>query len=468
MNETPNQQGDNPQSLFGLIGRVFGVSGRVRRPLYMIVGFGLMILKYACEATLIYATTANFYSPVAYLIPSLTLRDRYMAGGPDWLPWLIIIWSLPFVWIACTMSVRRSLDAGASPWIGMLVFVPFINLVVMPILAFMPSAEPASERTAADFRATSFKQTASIYSAILGLLVGGVFAVVATVLSAYTLHNYGSSLFLGMPIVSGAVAAFVYNQPDMRGVWGSIGVGALSVSIGGLGLLLFAFEGVICLVMASPLILPLGGLGGLLGWGLAKTILLQSKIMLGGALLIVPMLCLVERQFKTYQETMVESSVIIDATPEKVWQNVIAFPDIETPPAWYFRMGVASPLRARIIGSGVGAVRHCEFTTGSFVEPIKVWDEPHRLAFDVTEQPDPLIELTPYRNVRPPHLQHSFRSVQGEFELIRLADGKTKLIGRTWYSLDMGPRIYWSVWTEEIIHRIHMRVLEHIRDNSEL
>ena len=48
-----------------------------------------------------------------------------------------------------------------------------------------------------------------------------------------------------------------------------------------------------------------------------------------------------------------------------------------------FKTGLAYPLRARLVGAGVGAVRHCEFTTGAFVEPITVWDAPHRLAFDV-------------------------------------------------------------------------------------
>jgi len=241
------------------------------------------------------------------------------------------------------------------------------------------------------------------------------------------------------------------------------------VFLGGCGLLLFAFEGIICLVMAAPLIIPLGAFGGFLGWGLAKTIMLESKWMVGSiALLIVPFTGIIENQTKTSRQFVVESSVIIDADPDQVWQTVIAFPEIESPPPWYFQLGIASPLRARIEGEGVGAIRHCEFTTGSFVEPITVWDPPHHLAFDVTDQPDPLIELTPYRNVRPPHLQHSFRSVQGEFELRSLPDGRTQLVGRTWYELDMGPVIYWRPWTDEIIHRIHMRVLNHIKQHVEI
>ncbi|NBP97360.1 MAG: hypothetical protein EBU25_05975 [Burkholderiaceae bacterium] len=39
----------------------------------------------------------------------------------------------------------------------------------------------------------------------------------------------------------------------------------------------------------------------------------------------------------------------------------------------------------KIVGKGVGSVRHCNFTTGSFVEPITVWDEAKLLKFDVVE-----------------------------------------------------------------------------------
>lgn len=451
---------------------IFGVTLPVSQKLYVVVGFGLMGLKYLTESGLVYATTQTFYPPHAFLIPSFALRENYLVDAPGWLHLFLIAWSIPFVWIACTMSVRRAIDGGVSPWNGFLVLVPIINLLAMVVLAVLPSTKPVNKEARHDesARPELMKENAAdggnalatVYSVFLGLLVGGIFAVATTVLSVYSLDSYGGSLFMGMPIVTGMVSGFVFNQPDMRGALGSTGVGALAVIIGGAGLLLFALEGVICLVMAAPLIVPLGALGGWLGWALAKTILIQSRWMLGGALLVVPFLTMVERHLIEYREHMVQSEVVIHASPETVWTNVISFPDIDSSPAWYFRLGVASPQRARIEGQGIGAVRHCEFTTGSFVEPITAWVPGKRLAFDVTKQPDPLIELTPYRDIRPPHLQHSFRSSRGEFELVDLGNGQTRLIGRTWYYLEMGPRLYWKIWTDEIIHRIHLRVLEHI------
>ena len=180
-------------------------------------------------------------------------------------------------------------------------------------------------------------------------------------------------------------------------------------------------------------------------------------------LLALPALAGVEPHLAPAPIYRVTSEIEIAAAPDVVWAAVIAFPEIERPAPWYFRAGIAMPVRARIDGHGVGAIRYCEFTTGSFVEPITVWDAPQRLAFDVTEQPDPMFELTPYRHLHPPHLKGSFRSERGEFRLVALANGHTRLEGSTWYTLRIHPNAYWVNWTHWIVHRIHIRVLKHIQ-----
>jgi len=115
----------------------------------------------------------------------------------------------------------------------------------------------------------------------------------------------------------------------------------------------------------------------------------------------------------------------------------------------------------------VGAVRHCEFSTGAFVEPITVWEPPHRLAFDVTQSPPSMQEWSFYAKLEPPHLEHAFRSVRGEFRRVPLPGGRTRLEGSTWYELDMGPVAYWRIVCDSIVQRIHRRVLEHVAALSE-
>ena len=55
----------------------------------------------------------------------------------------------------------------------------------------------------------------------------------------------------------------------------------------------------------------------------------------------------------------------------------------------------------------------------------------------------------------------------GQFQLMELPGGRTRLEGTTWYRNAIWPSAYWRVWSDYIIHRIHMRVLEHIKTEAE-
>ena len=159
--------------------------------------------------------------------------------------------------------------------------------------------------------------------------------------------------------------------------------------------------------------------------------------------------------------------VEIAAPPEVVWRHVVSFAALTPPDEFIFRHGIAYPMRARIEGHGVGAIRHCEFSTGAFVEPIEVWDEPRLLKFSVRENPPPMEEWTPYPRVAPPHLHGYFCSQCGQFRLRTRPDGGTILEGTTWYHHHMWPARYWQVWSDFIIHTIHLRVLNHVKQLSE-
>ena len=78
-------------------------------------------------------------------------------------------------------------------------------------------------------------------------------------------------------------------------------------------------------------------------------------------------------------------------------------------------------------------------------------------------QPVPLEEWSPYGKVYAAHLDAGFRARRGEFRLIALPSGRTRLEGSTWYDLDLHPRPYWSLYADAVVHAIHRRVLEHVK-----
>lgn len=442
----------------------FSLASDVGRFAYAATGFGLMAFKYLVEASLIYEWADKIYSPFDFINPAFAIRYRYLAPpAPDWLAWVIFAWSLPFLWIAVTMSVRRAANAGVAPWVGLLVFVPGINLILMLVLACLPEC---SKLSFDNLNKTVPVINHGIRSALLGMVAGFVICLAMMGLSVYLLSSYGASLFLGTPLLMGAASAYIYNRPHRRSFFASIMVAQLSILMGGFGLLIFAFEGILCLAMLYPIAVIMGVLGAAVGWTI-NAITPARSISSCLPLIVLPLLVGAESVFHPSREYEVSSSIEIDATPEAVWPHVIGFSELPPPPEWFFRLGIAYPCRATIEGSGVGAIRYCEFSTGPFVEPITVWDEPRRLSFDVASQPPPMHELSPYHHVHPPHLDGYLRCKRGEFRLIPLPGGRTRLEGSTWYEFDIYPLDYWTLWSDMLIHRIHGRVLEHIRDLAE-
>jgi hypothetical protein len=271
---------------------------------------------------------------------------------------------------------------------------------------------------------------------------------------------FGWTIFVVAPLLIGGITEWAYRSETQRkaALLGAIGAFGATFS-----LLVLGVEGLICILMTLPLAVPIGALGGMIVFHLR-----QSPAAARGAalLLLVPPASL--RYDATARPPVFEvhSSLEIAASPEVVWRNVVTFSDLQEPREWYFRAGLAYPKRARIEGSGTGAVRYCEFSTGPFVEPIDVWNEPRLLRFHVTQNPAPMHEWSPYAKIAPRHLHGYLVSKQGQFRLTALPGGRTLLEGTTWYQHGLWPAQYWRWWSDAIIRRIHLRVLNHIAELS--
>ena len=303
----------------------------------------------------------------------------------------------------------------------------------------------------------------AILAIALTCLGGWTFAFLAT----NVFREYAVGLFVWLPLVMGATSTLIYgyNNTNERHRLFNISIATLIIFC--LGLLFFAWEGIICLLMALPIGLFFTWLGHFIAYHIIKNKIGNTTTTIILLFLSVPFIMAFEK-LKHDKENIrsVVTSIEINASPEKVWKNVIAFPQLKEPTEFVFKTGIAYPINATISGHGVGAVRHCNFSTGSFVEPITVWDEPHVLKFSVNEQPEPMKELSIY-DIHPNHLHGYWVSKQGQFKLTRLANGHTLLEGTTWYVNKIRPSFYWTLWSDHIVHKIHERVLEHIKTEAE-
>ncbi|MBL8722848.1 MAG: hypothetical protein JNK49_02320 [Planctomycetes bacterium] len=397
------------------------------------------------------------YQPWLYLDPvGWALRQPRPHAGL----WFLL-WSLPFGWFGAVLVLRRLRSACWPPWLVVGFFVPWCNLVLFLLLAV--AAAPVAMPPAASRAPRRQPQPIA-----LAVLVPALVALASIGICARGLLVYGGVLFVATPFVQGLLVSYWAARRGLD----ALRVGLCSALVVAFGMLLVAWEGGVCIAMAAPIWLLLEGLGVMIGSALfSEAHEVRQVRRLPPALWLLGLLAAAgfEAVVLPVGSTQVTTTeVVVQAPREVVWRHLVAFSDLAPPEDWVFRAGIAYPVRASIDGTGPGAVRRCSFSTGDFVEPITVWDEPRLLRFSVAECPEPMREWNPFHDhVEAAHLHGYFVAEQGQFALHERSDGRTVLAGTTWYRHGLWPEWYWALWSEALVHKIHRRVLLHIRDEAE-
>ena len=440
---------------------LWSFQGSVRRRAFLAAGLGLFAAKYPLDL-LVSRAFHHAWSPLMYLSPRVSPLLR---PGDDATYWLVLLAvALPFIAAGLSLSARRLRDMGLHPFWAGLFFLPFLHFVFFLALVIAPSKkelEPAPE--AGPYRTnmapppapprllTRLIPQGNVSSFLFGQILSLLLGLGAFVVTVQVHESLGAGLFVGVPFGMGFMTAFTTSYGGRVGAWRAIFYGSTTVVAAMLALLAVAWEGIACIVMASPILLVMSVFGALCGWLCTRAPMLQPGVV--ACVLLVPaFLGLDIRRPAPPEPLRVVSTVTVNASPEQVWRSVVSFPPIDAPPEAIFAI-VAMPIEARIDGHDPGATRRCIFTNGTFIEPIRVWQEPRELTFGVQEQPaglDRYIDVT-----------------QGQFLLTANPDGTTTLRGTTWYRLRVFPLAYWRFWTETFLHAIHLRVLEHVKRIAE-
>lgn len=385
----------------------------------------------------------------------------------------LLVDSLPFLWAGTVLTLRRLRSLGWKPLWILLFFVPMVKFAFFAVLCILPSRTeqpPCNKQSRWVHLFGAIVPSGKWSSAFVAVLVTAAVTVLAAWGGIAVFRDYGWTIFVGLPFCMGFLATLIDGFHERRSLRRCLAVANCAVLVVAAGFLLFALEGVLCLIMAAPIAFAVASVGGVMGYAVQKSLnwRAESPKLFCSVIVIAPLAMGVEHALPpTLPLLEVRSSVIVDAAPEKVWRNVVSFAELPPPKEMLFRLGVAYPVRAEISGCGVGAVRRCNFSTGPFVEPIEVWDEPRLLKFCVTKNPKPMQEWTPYREVHAPHLDGYLESRAGQFRLVPLEGGRTLLEGTTWYYHHLWPADYWQLWSDIIIHTIHLRVLNHVKEQSE-
>jgi uncharacterized protein YndB with AHSA1/START domain len=292
---------------------------------------------------------------------------------------------------------------------------------------------------------------------VLGLAVSNAAAMLIIALTTLIPESrvgvIAFSEFIIIPFGMGILSAWFWRNLELSSK-GLSWYSCLNALIAILCSYVFLHEGVLCLLIVSPLLFAFIIVGAFTG----KKMFKKNNQTLNASVFVMLFGIFVFDSLSVHHyENKVADTMVINAPPAEVWKYVVAYKRIETPGKyWLFRLGMPSPVQSTADGYYLGAKRKCIFSNGYvFDEKIVTYDENKDLTFDITKQP------------RDPEIMGHIDILRGQFLLKDNHNGTTTLTGNSWYRLYVFPVWYYDIWAESVTRNVHLRVMEHIKELSE-
>jgi len=268
-------------------------------------------------------------------------------------------------------------------------------------------------------------------------------------------YDYNFSLLLILPVIQGLAGGLARGR-ETQTIPSGWGVMALILIFDFVGAVLFMREGIICLVMAFPLVVGLIGFGYAVGRGLVRWRRSRTVSMSLAPLIVLGVVVETAGPLPN-QPQAVSDMVIVNAPPEYVWRYLVDYPENPNPSSyWLWQAGLPAPTHSVAAVSAVGAYRECRFTGGyAYGEIITELEPGKRLAFRVTEQ------------MKHPEIFGHVTFDEGEIVLTPAGRNRTRLTMTGRYRLHVRPVPYFALWSEDVTRHIHWRVMGYIKTLAE-
>lgn len=233
----------------------------------------------------------------------------------------------------------------------------------------------------------------------LGILSGIPFAVCYGIIARLTFGTESSLNYLVAPLslvflllVPAAVGGLaVWLSADQRRTrwWPAVAMALLACMIAVVITGLLAIEALICIVMATPILLGGAAIGGLIACALLRR-RAQDRTTIIGLLLAPFLLAPLEARLPVSDSYgTVETRIVIEADPATVWRTLIDVPQIQPAERRFSVLfdlfGVPRPLKATLDTPGAGGMRRGWFEDQlTFDERIIDWQPQQRIGWAIT------------------------------------------------------------------------------------
>jgi hypothetical protein len=266
-----------------------------------------------------------------------------------------------------------------------------------------------------------------------------------------------------VPFVIGFFTVRIVPSPRLWHAWlGGWPACILSVVV----TVLVGWEGSICVVMGTPLMLGVSTFGSLIAWTMRDT---RSRAVTLSALVLPFVIWPIERAAGTPTSLRtVRSETVIRASPAEVWAHIVSVPAIgrdELRPSLAMRLGFPRPIEATLDRPGIGGVRRATFEGGIlFLETIDAWEPERRLSFSIAAQTDsiPPTTLDEHVTIGGPY----FDVLEGTYTIEPRAVGvvlhlESRVRVSTTFNLYAGP------WADALMGSIQEQILDVLKRRCE-
>ncbi len=312
-----------------------------------------------------------------------------------------------------------------------------------------------------------------LLSILIGVLSATAYGVATRWMaeSGFLFGVMSVGFLFGVPAVMGVISVLPLKNPTLAQAATLPVISVLSAT--GIAML-FNWEGLICVAMALIPLLMLAALAGLIMWCIRVLRADRNEDDDSGpglyAIALLPfLLAQIEKRFDApLDQRVVRSEILIAATPEEVWEQIVEVRTIEESehrPALFTAIGFPRPISAMVDRRALGGVREARFEGGVlFLEEITRFEPGRALEFtiDAQEHLIPPTTLDPHVTIGGPF----FDVLIGAYEIEPIEHGvvlhlKSELRVSTHFNF------YASRWADLVMGSIQDNILGIIKRRAE-
>ncbi|WP_437921617.1 hypothetical protein [Sphingobacterium sp. LRF_L2] len=303
---------------------------------------------------------------------------------------------------------------------------------------------------------------------IIGILLGIVYGLVTRFVFGEKATLASITYLFIIPTILGIVPLMFANNDQLKSYKNIIFIPWLTVATFFLTMFLIGIEEFICLLILAGPFFILGTIGAFI-YRLIQINEEKNKGKLLTLVLIPFLFAPIEEYIKSPSVTFnIESEVIISATPETIWNNIVEVKTIrenEYDAGFFNDIGIPKPISATVDGKESGGQRIGNFEGGlKFIETITKYEPNKIVSFDITVDPK---SVRP--NVFDQHVLNGnyFTFVDATYELAPLENGQVKLKLSSNYQLTSTINFYGKFWGDIILKDFQDRLLDVIEKRCE-